>query len=454
MSTATRTIPKLKAPYPYAGGKFRAATHIWPRIGRVRNLIFPFWGSGGDFWGGVDLIFAEDYIPPIITINDIDCYIANFWRAIQANPDAVAVHANWPVNEADLHARHRWLVGVDFPPINVPMIYATNPALRAAYLAGFGARGTGSDRRAFRERMRTDPDYYDVKIAGWWCWGMCCWIGGGWCTHRDGVGRRPSLAGDGQGEGIHRLKQQMPDTAAVSKGRGVHKNASEWNQKPQTTDSANGVHAKLPDIGGHAGGTGRGVAMISEGGTRGPVLAEGRPQLGDAYARGRGVHSNDSAETCTRREIWLRGWFNELRNRLRTVRVCCGDWHRVCGSRSVTTRIGLTGVVLDPPYAAKVDGKKNRDMSIYAEDCGDVAGEVRKWCIEHGDDPQMRIALCGLDGEHNELERRGWSVVAWKGGGGYGNRNKENKNRERERIWFSPHCEAENQLFNKERTSP
>jgi len=66
----------------------------------------------------------------------------------------------------------------------------------------------------------------------------------------------------------------------------------------------------------------------------------------------------------------------------------------------------------------------------------------------------MRIALCGLDGEHNELERRGWSVVAWKGGGGYGNRNKENKNRERERIWFSPHCEAENQLFNKERTSP
>ena len=26
-----------------------------------------------------------------------------------------------------------------------------------------------------------DPDYYDAKIAGWWLWGACAWIGSGWC---------------------------------------------------------------------------------------------------------------------------------------------------------------------------------------------------------------------------------------------------------------------------------
>ena len=31
-----------------------------------------------------------------------------------------------------------------------------------------------------------------------------------------------------------------------------------------------------------------------------------------------------------------------------------------------------------------------------------------------------------LVGEHDELERHGWSVVAWRG---------------RERLWLSPHCQ-------------
>ena len=41
-----------------------------------------------------------------------------------------------------------------------------------------------------------------------------------------------------------------------------------------------------------------------------------------------------------------------LADRLRLTRVCCGDWIRVCQSRSVTTRLGLTGIFLDPPYDA------------------------------------------------------------------------------------------------------
>mgnify|MGYP001767476450 FL=1 len=44
------------------------------------------------------------------TINDLDGFVANFWRAVAADPDAVAHCADWPRIEADLEARHAWLV--------------------------------------------------------------------------------------------------------------------------------------------------------------------------------------------------------------------------------------------------------------------------------------------------------------------------------------------------------
>ena len=40
------------------------------------------------------------------TINDYDGMVAYFWRAVAADPDAVPHHADWPVNENDLFARH------------------------------------------------------------------------------------------------------------------------------------------------------------------------------------------------------------------------------------------------------------------------------------------------------------------------------------------------------------
>jgi hypothetical protein len=45
-----------------------------------------------------------------------------------------------------------------------------------------------------------------------------------------------------------------------------------------------------------------------------------------------------------------------------------------------------------------------------------------------------RIALCGHDTEHNELEAMGWIVETWGKRGGYQGAD------DRERIWFSPHC--------------
>jgi hypothetical protein len=59
------------------------------------------------------------------------------------------------------------------------------------------------------------------------------------------------------------------------------------------------------------------------------------------------------------------------------------------------------------------------------------------WCAENGDDPKLRIALCGYEGDY---KLSGWTLVDGKAtnagyGGGAGNHNHL-----RERIWFSPHC--------------
>jgi hypothetical protein len=129
-------------------------------------------------------------------------------------------------------------------------------------------------------------------------------------------------------------------------------------------------------------------------------------------------------------------YFLALADRLRGVRVCCGDWSRVLGP-SPTSRLGVTGVLLDPPYLTDDD---SRQADLYGCDSGSVANDVRAWAIEHGDDPLLRIALCGYEGEHTMPDT--WDCVVWKAAGGYGSQGNERgrANATRERVWFSPAC--------------
>lgn len=144
--------------------------------------------------------------------------------------------------------------------------------------------------------------------------------------------------------------------------------------------------------------------------------------LGDA---GRGVH----------RQRGQVEWFQALADRLRDVRVCCGDWSRVCGP-TPTVKQGLTGVLLDPPYGDDT----GRQDDLYAEDSNSVAEDVRAWAIANGGDHRLRIALCGYDTEH--AMPAGWTAVGWKARGGYGSQGggAGRTNAARETIWFSPHC--------------
>lgn len=318
-----------KPMFPWFGGKSTVAADVWAGLGEVDNYVEPFFGSGA-------VLFLRPHAPRVETVNDADGYVANFWRAVSRDPDAVAEHCDWPVNECDLEARHKWLVQVD-------------------------------RKRELPQRLKDDPDFYDAKIAGWWCWGLSQWIGRGWCAGE--------LHGPGSGENA---------------GRGVHR------QRPHLGDAGRGVHSKRANI-----DTGKGE--------------------------------------CAERSEWLRDWFRRVRDRLRRVRVCCGDWLRVCRSEGTTTRHGLTGVFLDPPYADTA----GRDSNIYAVDCEQVAHRVREWAIERGTDPMMRIVLAGYEGEHDMPSN--WRVHAWKANGGYANLNDDPEstgkaNAHKERLWFSPHC--------------
>lgn len=130
--------------------------------------------------------------------------------------------------------------------------------------------------------------------------------------------------------------------------------------------------------------------------------------------------------------------FAALSARLKRVKVACGDWNRILGKSTMNAGAGrATAVFLDPPYS-----HAGRDPDVYAFDGADVSRQVRLWCRVRGVEPNLRIALCGYAGEHDELADYGWSCHAWKAVGGYGNQGsgRGRSNAGRERIWFSPHC--------------
>jgi DNA adenine methylase len=178
----------LKAPFPYFGVKSKVAETVWAALGAdVKVYVEPFAGSLAVLLGRPNGAGA------IETVNDYDGLLANFWRATTHDPDAVAHHADNPVNECDLHARHLWMVG---------------------------------QRELITERLMADPDYYDVKAAGWWVWGACAWVGDNWCSGNgpwinvNGVltDRRtlPDKGGDAIG-----ITRQVPHIAGT--GRGINR---------------------------------------------------------------------------------------------------------------------------------------------------------------------------------------------------------------------------------------
>jgi len=82
------------------------------------------------------------------TLNDMDGWLVNMWRAVRSQPDLVAEHASGPVTEIDYHARLAWL-----------------QERRTAGLVSW---------------LEGDPEVCDAKAAGWWLYVVACGIGDPW----------------------------------------------------------------------------------------------------------------------------------------------------------------------------------------------------------------------------------------------------------------------------------
>ena len=241
--------PKFRlAPFPWFGGKRQIAAEVWERLGSPTQYIEPFCGSAA-------VLLAARQPASLEVVNDMNFYIANFWRAIRYQPEAVASEQDYPVSHVDLHARHRWL---------------TEPARTAALCAALeDAEWPG-----------------DARMAGWWVWGQCCWIGAGWCEKEV-----PAFSDAGQG-----VQSQIPQISDA--GRGVQ------SQIPHISDAGQGVQSKIP----HSDNSG---VVVHSGGR--DVLP----------------------------------WFLQLRERLRRCRVLHGDWTRCLNHNYGGAN---TAVFLDPPY--------------------------------------------------------------------------------------------------------
>ena len=339
----------IKAPFVWFGGKRRVAAEVWQALGDVDNYVEPFAGSLAVLLGRPAWHTGE-----VETVNDADAYLCNAWRALAADPDEVAYYADWPVNETDLMARHLWLV----------------------------AQG-----RKRIESMEADPEFYDAKVAGWWLWGINCWIGGGWCA-----GRGPW--------------QVVNGAVVLTKEQG-----GQWRQRPHLGTGGQGVNRKRP----HLGNGGRGVNRQ-------------RPHLGDGGRDKPGKETNVDDLTA---------YFRILAERLRRVRVCCGDWTRVV-TKGALVYGNFVGVFFDPPYQGDV-----RTRDLYRVDDHEISSSVRTWCLAHGDDPRLRIVLAGYEEEHKAFLPPTWRQYRYSAGACYqthagGGHNAQN--RHKECLWFSPHC--------------
>jgi DNA adenine methylase len=371
MAKRNARVEELKAPFPWFGGKRLVADLVWKHLGNVELYIEPFFGGGAVLFGRPHYKSGDRRRE---IINDKDAFVCNVWRSIQYDPETTARYAVNPVFENDLHARQIWLV---------------------------------HRREELTSRLEGDPEYFDPKIAGWWVWGICNWIGGRWCSGKHGPwvlrdGRLVNTNTDDKQEGVSRKKPSVIGSKGVMRGE-----LSLLRQKPGILLMGNAVGVK-----------------------RELSLPRQKPIADQSYAL------TTLGSSLEERTILVYNWFEVLKERLFDVLVLCGDWSRAC-TKSVISQGGknpVVGILLDPPYS----GDAGRNNDLYGVEDTTVSADVRNWCIENGDNPKLRIALCGYKGEHRMPDS--WKCVAWKTTGGYNNVGGKNQNSRRERIWFSPAC--------------
>ena len=340
---------------------------------------------------------------------DLDGGISNFWRAVTADPDAVAAWADYPTFHADLTARHKWL---------------------RAWFAEHTAE------------LSNDPHFYCAKVAGWWVWGISLWIGGGWCNatsdRKDGTltDKRPMVVVKGVGgEGVSAQRINLPQT--------THDKRPKVHDSPGGSGvSAQGTRAQIPAVADRPGGAGvsaqrtpdkRPYVMSHDGGQGVSAQRLNTPdQIPNVGIKigGRGVDS----QRTTRPD--LVSWFRAIQERLKGVIVLNRSWESALTPtllmHTPTAPKPPVGILLDPPYLT-VD----RQSELYGSDAdgssSDVATAAYAWAIANGD--RFRIAYCCHEGDFPVPD--GWTFITASFGGV---KDVERRASRQDMVMFSPMC--------------
>ena len=251
---ARKSAAAIRSPFPYFGGKSGVGDLVWYAFGEVKQYIEPFCGSAA-------ILLAAPRPASLEVVSDVNRYIANFWRAVKYQPEACAREANYPVSHIDLDARHRWLCA--------------------------------PERVAALDVSLADPEWPgDARIAGWWVWGQCAWIGSGWCER----------------------ESKIPHVTDA--GRGVQ------SQVPHVTDAGRGVQSQVPHV--------------TDAGDSPPPVRASSPK---------------SRTSPTPGGAFIAEWFARLSARLERVRVFHGDWTR-CLNVHYGDKGKAAAIFFDPPYVA------------------------------------------------------------------------------------------------------
>lgn len=199
----------------------------------------------------------------------------------------------------------------------------------------------------------------------------------------------------------------------------------------------------------HIGNTGRffdtGSWVVREG----KLVQVGRRNLPPEEQRTAIDRSKPKIDTCE--GIFKRKWANgvwqelmyQLAERLRRVRVLCGDWHRICSVPAllrshVTRQDAIAGIFLDPPYHWQ-----GRSCQMYEDDGNEaLTNAVIQYAIEAGKDPLARVAICGYADRMTMPDD--WTMVTGHGFFGLQSQNRDKEARQRhakqDTVWFSPYC--------------
>jgi len=376
-----RLVKKIKAPYPYFGNKAKVAADIWQRLGKTDRYIEPFFGSGA-------VMLASPYWRETKKeiINDLNHFVANFWRALQAEPDAVAYHCDYPTIECDLHSRHLWLV---------------------------------NEGAEILKQCAYDEAFYDTKAAGWWVWGMANWIGSHFAVGTGGWTReRLKLAEDIGSLDLADIK--AVEGEIVNDGRGV-------NRKRPHLSSGQGVNRQLPHC-----GRGRGVNQLM------PVTDESFTDELSFFPRNHGLYQyiRELSQRFIEVDVCCGDWLRILKPAV-----------TLAGKES--THKGTCAVFLDPPYSAEA-GRSSvytvedfsvahavRDWCIEETDNENIRIALAGYDVEHA----ILEKEYGWEA-FSWSANGGYSKFADKG-------NASHANKKREVIWFSPSCSsARGELFN------